>query len=61
MIGNNLTYRKDPGPGAYEPVELDPTKQKTKVSKFKGPQLGVIPHSPRFRTIKDAPGPDHYQ
>lgn len=60
MIERNLTYKRDPGPGAYEAVELDPTKIKTKVSKFKGPPLGVIPHSQRFLTIKEAPGPHNY-
>lgn len=60
MIERHLTYKKDPGPGSYEAVELDATKQRTKVSKFQGPKLGVIPQSQRFLTIKDSPGPHNY-
>lgn len=60
VIERNLTYKKDPGPGAYEAVELDSTKMRTKVSKFQGPKLGVIPQTQRFLTIKDSPGPQNY-
>jgi hypothetical protein len=59
MIDRNLSFRKDPGPGAYETVDLDP-KNKTKVSKFKGAQMGIIPRSSRFQIIKESPGPHHY-
>ena len=59
MIGQNLTYKRDPGPGAYEAVDLDP-KNRTKVSRFKGPQLGIVPRSSRFHTIKESPGPHNY-
>lgn len=41
-------------------MELDFTKLKTKVSKYQGPKLGVVMTSPRFETIKDAPGPHSY-
>ena len=51
MIGQNLTYKKDPGPGTYETVDLDP-KTKTRVSRFKNSQLGIVPKSSRFYTIK---------
>lgn len=47
MIDKNLTYRRDPGPGTYEAVDLDP-KNKTKVSRFKGAQLGIISRKTRF-------------
>ncbi len=60
MVERNLTYKKDPGPGAYDAVELDLTKLRTKVSKFQTPKLGIIPHSQRFYTIKDGPGPQKY-
>jgi hypothetical protein len=42
MINNNLTYRKDPGPGAYEAPDLDP-KAKCKVSRFRAAKMGIIP------------------
>ena len=60
MIGNHLSYKRDPGPGEYEAVNLDP-QVKTKVSRFKGAQLGIVPRSSRFHTIKDGPGPQNYQ
>ena len=59
MINKNLTYRKDPGPGAYEAVDLDP-KTKCKVSKFRAAEMGIIPRSSRFLTTKESPGPHHY-
>lgn len=40
-IERKLTYKQAPGPGAYEAVELDPTKLRTKISKFQGPKLCV--------------------
>ncbi len=39
---------------------MDPTKLRTKVSKFQGPKLGVGLTSPRFSNIKDTPGPHSY-
>ncbi len=59
-IERHLSYKDAPGPGAYEAVELDPTKLRTKVSKFEGPKLGTKLTSPRFQSIKDAPGPLTY-
>ena len=59
MIDKNLTYRRDPGPGTYEAVDLDP-KNKTKVSKFKVPEMGIVPRASRFQTVKESPGPHHY-
>lgn len=40
---------------------MDPTKSKINVSKFKNPKLGIGLTSPRFTTIKEAPGPHNYQ
>jgi hypothetical protein len=59
-IERHLSYKESPGPGKYEAVELDPTKLRTKVSKFQGPKLGVGLTSPRFSNIKDTPGPHSY-
>jgi len=50
-----------PGPGAYEAVDLNPKNTKAKVSKYKGPKLGVTMTSARFNDPKDAPGPLTYQ
>jgi hypothetical protein len=57
----HLSYKNVPGPGTYEAVELDPSKPKTKVSKYKGPKLGVGMTSTRFLEIKDTPGPHTYK
>lgn len=59
-IARHLSYKEAPGPGAYEHVELDPTKLRTKVSKFEGPKLGVGLTASRFKKISDGPGPHSY-
>lgn len=59
-IERHLSYKNAPGPGAYEHVDLDPTKLRTKVSKYEGPKLGVGLTAPRFQTIKEGPGPHSY-
>jgi len=38
---------------------LDPSS-KSKVSKFKGATLGIMPKTARFATIKETPGPHNY-
>ena len=60
MIQKRISFKDNPGPGAYEAVELNPTIIKTKVSKYKGPKLGVRQTEPRFTDPKDAPGPSSY-
>ena len=59
-VQRHLSFKEAPGPGTYEAVELDPTKLKTKVSKYEGPKLGIALTSPRFQTVKEGPGPHHY-
>lgn len=59
MVERNLTYKKDPGPGAYDAVEST-TKLGPKAQQISTRKLGIIPHSQRFYTIKDGPGPQKY-
>lgn len=48
LIDRKLSFKKGPGPGDYEAVELNSTILRTKVSKYKGPKLGVGMKAPRF-------------
>lgn len=48
MVDRKLSFKKGPGPGDYEAVELNSTILRTKVSKYKGPKLGVGMKAPRF-------------
>ena len=60
-IDKNLTYRKDPGPGTYESGELTTSKGRILSSKHRSTQYGVTMTSPRFASIRNAPGPQSYK
>lgn len=55
-----ITYRQNPGPGAYEYVNAFPEDGRTFVSKFTSSKFAKINNSPRFITGKDSPGPHTY-
>jgi len=55
-----ITFRKNPGPGAYEYVEAFPQDGRTLISKFTSTKFAKINHSQRFTESKDSPGPHTY-
>jgi len=61
FIEEHLTYKKSPGPGNYQEVELVPKKGRFTVSKFGDSPMSIIhPRTERFGTIKQSPGPSNY-
>ena len=48
FVGDNLTYKSNPGPGAYESIEMEPKSGKILVSKFGGTQFGMMNKTARF-------------
>jgi hypothetical protein len=62
VIGKNLSYLKNPGPGAYQEINLDPKTGRFMVSKFSDAKLSKInPNTPRFTDYKDGPSPLTYK
>lgn len=61
FIGEKLTYKKNPGPGSYNEVDLDPKTGRFTVSKFSDAKFSKInPNTPRFFDAKQSPGPSSY-
>ena len=48
FVGDNLTYKSNPGPGAYESIEMQPKSGKILVSKFGGTKFGMMNKTARF-------------
>lgn len=49
FIEENLTYKKSPGAGQYNEIDLDPKSGKFAVAKFGASRFGKInPKTPRF-------------
>lgn len=62
MIDKNLTYKKDPGPGTYQSIELEPKTGRFVVSKFGDSKFAKITDlGQRFPIAKDSPGPLTYR
>jgi hypothetical protein len=62
VIKKNFTYLKNPGPGAYQEINLDPKTGRFMVSKFSDAKLSKInPKTPRFIDYKDGPSPLTYK
>ena len=50
FIGQKLTYKKNPGPGSYQQVDMDPKFGRFTVSKFGDSKFAKInPNTPRFQ------------
>lgn len=61
FIGEKLTYKKNPGPGSYTEIDMDPKTGRFTVSKFSDAKFSKInPKTPRFQPIKQSPGPSSY-
>lgn len=62
FIGEKTTYKKNPGPGQYAEIDLDPKTGRFAVSKFGDTKFAKInPKTPRFPETKQSPGPSSYQ
>lgn len=59
-VSKKLSFRKNPGPGAYEAVDLHNPALKSLVSKYRGATLCAAITSPRFPKTRDGPGPQTY-
>ena len=56
-----ISYKANPGPGAYDEYNLDPKSGRFTLSKFTDMKLAKInPRTPRFENIKYTPGPSSY-
>ena len=57
-----MTYKKNPGPGDYQAVDMDPKTGRFAVSKYGDTKFAKInPNTPRFQAIKESPGPLSYR
>ena len=57
----NMSYKANPGPGAYDDISLDPKTGRFVVSKFSDAKYSKInPKTPRFEQVKETVGPSHY-
>jgi len=62
FIELKATYKKSPGPGTHEELNMIPKKGRFSVSKYRDTLLSVIqPKTERFLTIKPSPGPNYYR
>ena len=61
MIGDNLTYKKNPGPGAHTELDFHPKNGRFSCSKYNDSPLSIIQKADRFNTIKQSPGPSSYR
>ena len=56
-----LSYKKAPGPGAYESLDMTPSSGKPKLSKNRKVKLANIDRDTRFKPTKSiSPGPNVY-
>ena len=61
FIEEKMTNKKDPGPGAYQEIDLEPKEGRFKVAKFSDGKFAKInAKPPRFSDAKDSPGPLSY-
>lgn len=59
--GDRLSYKKTPGPGTYQDIELRPKEGKLRLSKFQNTRLAKInSNTKRFLEEKYSPGPSDY-
>lgn len=59
--GEKLSYKKVPGPGTYESLEMTPASGRPNLSKNKRVRMSVINKDIRFKPIKSvSPGPNMY-
>ena len=62
FIEAKKTYKKNPGPGDYQTVDMEPKTGRFVVSKFGDSKFAKInPNTPRFQAIKESPGPLSYK
>lgn len=62
VVNDNLSYISNPGPGAYQELDLDPKTGRFMVAKFNDAKLSKInPKTPRFMEYKDGPSPLTYK
>jgi hypothetical protein len=62
FIEDRLTNKKNPGPGNYETVDMDPKTGRFTVSKFGDSKFAKFnPKTPRFPEVKESPGPLSYR
>lgn len=53
FIGDKLTYKKNPGPGEYEDINLEPESGRFKISKYSDTKFAKINSKPpRFQDAK---------
>ena len=61
FIEDKLTYKKNPGPGEYQDINLEPESGRFKISKYSDTKFAKINSKPpRFPEAKDSPGPLSY-
>ena len=62
FIEDKMTYKKNPGPGDYQAVDMDPKTGRFAVAKYGDTKFAKInPNTPRFQTIRESPGPLSYR